>query len=380
MSDFYVCTNQSKNVNTDLMSLDVSLLQCEKQIEGIKANPMIPDLLFSIEKLLFQIKAERTDTGKLNEAFEQIKELYTGCEQDIIANGAAVSNHIQVADASGADQSNWWDNAGVDAIKAVLDLLAGFGDGTTIVGGIPLALVKALLDGDFTAKDWGSLIKATGKSVTALIKNAKGIDDWEKFWGLSTYKTLTTDAAAGWLNNAGKTFADTFKDKFGVVDVDANTGAKSVSGAKAAGWALSLVANGFSNYEEYTKANGAMSKGRAVAETISETLIDMGKGAALTAGVAAACAAAGVAAPAVVVAGGAVVLSLGIDYVGKAITGDKSFSLTEKLSDAILDTGTAALKGAGKWLSDIGKQVSGAASKSKGAVCGWKSKASWSFA
>ncbi len=132
-----------------------------------------------------------------------------------------------------------------------------------------------------------------------------------------------------------------------------------------------VVANGFSNYEEYTKANGAMSKGRAVAETISETLIDMGKGAALTAGVAA---------PVVVVAGGAVVLSLGIDYVGKAITGDKSFSLTEKLSDAILDTGTAALKGAGKWLSDIGKQVSGAASKSKGVVCGWKSKVSWSFA
>lgn len=382
MSEFYVNTDKWKTVISNLDGVNKTLSSSEKSISGIRSNLRVPEVGASLDALLAQLSTEKTNTDSLKDLFEQIKEKYVNTENAIVGAAPTLENTSgESGDANNSTNTSqddpWWKNLGTDSIKTLLDILGSFGGGATIIGGIPIALVKALLDGDFTTKDWGALIKAGGKSITSLIDNYNKMDDLKKLWGLKQFSTLTKDATASWFANAGKTFKNTFMDKFGLRSIDPETGASPIKGTKIAGWALALIANGFSNAEEYQKANGSMSTGRAVAETVSETIIDMGKGALLAAGIAAGCAAAGVAAPAVVVTGGAVAASIAIDYIGKAITGDKSFSVTEALSDTILDAGTFAIDEGKKFLSDVGKKASGAAEKAKNAICSWGKKVSF---
>lgn len=122
-----------------------------------------------------------------------------------------------------------------------------------------------------------------------------------------------------------------FKEALGI---DALKGAEG--GAKAAlawgGIALDGVVNFFKNKEEHGGITG-----RAVAETISETAIDIAKGAAITAAVGAAATALGVvAAPAVVIGAIGVGVTIGLDFASEKIFGK---DLTELVSDFVLDTG-----------------------------------------
>lgn len=244
------------------------------------------------------------------------------------------------------------------------------------MGALPIALLKNIIDGDgITGKDIGSTIKGMGNSIIGMCDEySKTAGKWpistadiKELAGLSTYKTISTASTkAGWLakvENFGVTLKDTLKSEISPISkTTLADGTKVVdkvkTGTKVAGWALSLVANGFSNYDEYSK--GDITKGRAFAETISETLIDIGKGAAITAGVAATCAAIGVAAPAVVVGGIGVGVSLVADIVCENLTGK---SVTEATSDFVLDNA-----------SKVGKAVTGAASNAKKAISGWFDK------
>jgi hypothetical protein len=241
---------------------------------------------------------------------------------------------------------------------------------------LPIAILKNIIDGDgITGKDIGSTIKGMGNSIIgmcdAYAKEAGELplstSDIKELAGLTAYKTISTASTkAGWLaklENAGTSAWSTFKTEISpIVKTTSADGTKVVdsvkTGTKVAGWALSLIANGFSNYDEYNK--GEISKGRAVAETVVETAIDIGKGAAIAAGVAAGCAAIGVAAPAVVVGGIGVGVSLVADIVCENLTGK---SVTEATSDLIIDTAAKA-----------GKAISGAAKSTKNAVSGWFSK------
>lgn len=248
--------------------------------------------------------------------------------------------------------------------KMILDIISQVGT----IGGASSALttlLKILMDGDgFSAKDIGAMLKGTGTSLIKIIESIKHFKNGEidKLWGLNECKTIITDSQAGWLNRAATTFGDTFLDKLNIFKTNNQTGATSIDGAKVGGWALSLIANGFSNYEEYQK--GGITEGRAVAETVVETGIDIAKGAAIAAGVAAGAAALGVAAPAVVVAGAGVVVSAGLDFFCKKITGavlGEEKSLTETISDGILDLAENAMEG-----------LSGAWSSAKEAMCSWR--------
>lgn len=250
--------------------------------------------------------------------------------------------------------------------KSGLDILGKAG----AVGGIagaPIALLKILIDNDgFTSKDIGAIIKGAGTSVIGLVKK-KAAKNLDELLGLNAYKTITK-GKAGWLNrlDAVKTTGvDTLKNELSpVTKIDA-TGKYTVNGTKVAGWALSLVANGFSNYDEYNKKLGTgeeISKSRAVAETVTETLIDIGKGAAITAGIAAGCAAIGVSAPVVVVGGIGVAVSAVADIACENLTGS---SVTEFVSDKVLDAAASA-----------GKAAAGAFNSAKKAVSGWFQKIS----
>ena len=268
-------------------------------------------------------------------------------------------------------------------LKSMFDIGGGFGS-ITKSGAAFNTLLKIAVDGDgFTTKDIGDVIKGSGESVLGimdLIEDYKG-SDWKKMVGLENFETLKVEPEAGWwkkvfdsdaaptlkerLNvakegmeeglkagakGAGASFTSTFKDQFTIF----KEGTKKLDAPKAAGWALSLVANGFSNLEDYQK--GEMSGLRATAETISETIIDVGKGALIAAGIAAGAAAIGVSAPAVVVAGAGVVVSAGLDWVCEGLTGK---SVTEATSDLILDVGEAITGG----IASVGN-----------AICGWVNK------
>lgn len=103
------------------------------------------------------------------------------------------------------------------------------------------------------------------------------------------------------------------------------------------GIGLSLVANGISNYEEMKR--GEISAERAVAETVLETAVDVGKAAVVKGAVLAGAALLGVSAPMWAVGAATVAIGVGADWVSAKLTGKK---LTEAVSDGILDMGYEA--------------------------------------
>ncbi len=241
---------------------------------------------------------------------------------------------------------------------------------------LPIALLKNIIDGDgITGKDIGSTIKGMGNSIIGMCDAMKteagkwplSTADIKELAGWTDYPTISTASTkAGWLarlENAGTSAGATLKKElFPKVKKVADDGKLTVDsvkvGIKVAGWALSLVANGFSNYDEYKK--GGIAKERAAAETVTETLVDIGKNAAILAGVAAGCAAIGVAAPVAVVTGIGVGVSFIADIACENLTGK---SVTEATSDFILDTA-----------SEVGEAVTGAAQSATSAVSGWFDK------
>ena len=123
-------------------------------------------------------------------------------------------------------------------------------------------------------------------------------------------------------------------------------------GRAVASWAgvtVSGIVNAFSNLDEQKASNGAMSTGRVVAETITETAVEtaLTYGTGIVVGAAVTAALGASAAPGIVVvaASGAVVSAFNAGI--KALTGNTT---TEWISDGILDTSKA-----------IGNAVSGAA-------------------
>ena len=174
--------------------------------------------------------------------------------------------------------------------------------------------------------------------------------DWAKALGLNGYKAVSLSQTAGWMGRL-QSAKDTFEGALNY-EVTGDTAGNAIKGTKIAGWALALVANGFSNYEEFSK--GEITGERAVAETVLETGIDIGKGALLAAGAAAGAAALGIAAPAVVVGGVAVAASAVLDFACKQLTGK---AVTELVSDTILDVGEAVINGAKEVASGIGNAV-----------------------
>lgn len=198
----------------------------------------------------------------------------------------------------------------------------------------------------FSEKDVGDLLEGGGDTVIGLAKMAH-----EKDLSVKDFLGFNVEDALKGVSRQGKISDRVLKAaKLKLKDEFPFKKSNFEKGTKAAGWLLTLVANGFSNYEEF---KGKDNLGRMIGETIVETGIDIGKAALISTGVVAACAAAGVAAPAVVVGGAAVAVSLGIDEVGKLITQDENFSVTEAISDTVCDAAEYVGKAAAGWLDKV---------------------------
>ena len=139
-------------------------------------------------------------------------------------------------------------------------------------------------------------------------------------------------------------------------------GDKIKVGTKWAGVALSAVSNGIGNVEEHGELNG-----RAIAETIGETVADVAIGAVATATVVGAAAAIGVSAPAVVVGAVSVGVVWVADKIVKAATGKRSTS--EWISDSVLDLGETVIDGAKSVLNEVGNSIKNIGIKWKLCFC-----------
>lgn len=165
-------------------------------------------------------------------------------------------------------------------------------------------------------------------------------------------------------------------------------------GAKWIGGVLSLAGSAVDNYEEYK--SGEISGGRAVAETLTETAVDVGSDMLIGAGITAGAAALGItAAPALVVGGIGVAAKWGLDCLCESLW-DKNFS--ETVSDGLLDMASGVgdfaqdmvsgvsdfaedmASNAGKVCDAIGDSVGKVATGVTGGLKSiWKSATSWAF-
>lgn len=378
MSQFKVKTqglrnvvNEEENIEKQIFDIYSEVIQQKNSISFKVAAT--GNVRRRLENVSSQIHSEGKTLQKMKKKLADAADKYERTEDTI----CKVSEDNKVTNWEKIINYDWLDGVPKTIGKMLLDIISKAGD----IGGSftwLTTLLKIAMDGNgFSPKDTGALIKGSGTSLMKIMDSIKHYNDNEmdKLWGLDEFKTITIDSQAGWLQNAGTTFKDTFIDQF--VKTDKDTGAVAIKGTKAAGWILSFIANGFSNYEEYQK--GGITGGRAVAETVTETAVDILKGAAITAGVAA-LAGAGAAAlgaasvPAVVVAGAGVVVSSAADYVTKKLTGalmGEEKSLTEFVSDGILDLGTKAVDGITDWGKKAMDGITGAWSSAKEAMCGW---------
>lgn len=245
--------------------------------------------------------------------------------------------------------------------KTVKDIYKGYKNGNNsdiykgLLGGGKefISIVGDLAENGFkTDVDWKEMLIGNWKKGSALSeiaeKTAKYADD-------STIKALFKDQMDEFCPSTAKNIGENMK-----------------VGVKWAGVVISGVTNGIDNYGDYEA--GKMSGVRAVAETISETAVDIAIGAGATVAVGAGIAALGISAPAVAVgaiAAGAVwALDTGVRWATSKY-GSEEKGLTEAVSDFVLDTGEAildtgkelvdeginTLKGIGKGFSNVGDAV-----------------------
>lgn len=237
--------------------------------------------------------------------------------------------------------------------SSLFGLLGGFG----IVGGLA-STAGQFFSGKGTVKDFLKFINNGLKNIDFVVNDK--IPDAGSWWK-SLFGTAVTAGATK------PTWGEAIAKEVGKY-ADFSSGAKTFSTiTKWVGVGVSAAVNGISNYEDYK--DGKQSGGRAVAETITETAVDVGKGIFITAGLAAAGATGGVAVVGAVAASW--VLDVGTKWITKAVTGEEK-GFTEAVSDLALGAGKAIIDTGKKVAESVGKSVGKAAkSVKKGAKAAW---------
>lgn len=285
-----------------------------------------------------------------DKVIDKIKNLKFNFIKDLISR-------IDVENASSSEKDNL-------LLKILLETAKGagyFGAILSFGSGIYNGIL-GIVGGENTYKLTAKNIKTGSKAIKSLLKfskDYKNIGLIERAVGKGNTKAMWLDRFLG-LNDTLKSkaskataFGNRFKRNFGqsVKNSFKDLGFKNGKAAGALSW-LAIVCDGVINYfnnQEEMKTDG-ISKSRAWAETISETVIDFGKGVAIGAAVTAGLGAAIGSAPVVAVAAGTAAISVGLDYVTKKFTnGEKGF--TEFVSDGVLDLGKKGLDA----VSDLGK-------------------------
>lgn len=339
-------------------------------LENIKNNlrsGCFDDVKSVLDALTGNVREESSNITSLKDTLASIANAYQNAESVITAQTVS---HIEGLSGSGESGSG---DSTTETSDDDSDSLLTWDDLWSLLsspGSIPSTMVpyiKMLLSG-LTGEEINATILADILNST-LNKYAFFTDVAENGWKEAVKNGLGISAYMPEGTQPGETFGSYLKDalKQEVSDFNptttsstASTGSSAANGARslssgakvanaAAKWggvALSGVTQGYENYQEYK--SGDISAGRAVAEGVIETGVDVGLGAAATAATGAALAAAGVvAAPALVVGGIATAAVIGINAIAKKASGGKD--LGELASDFICDGAESIGSSVAKW-------------------------------
>ena len=269
-----------------------------------------------------QIRLESRRTGDMKTGLDQIIRLYTKTEtanRDSLAgtkkpswadivSGNGITGGTPVTPEEEKKQKNFWDylfDFGKKELSNLLGPLAFLLNGTE----------KLLEDSDLPdLAYWNEVLKGIGKVVKA---NGDTTTDWFKsLFGL----TVPAEKAGFW---------ETFGKKLG----DFSDTGKGVS--TVVSWATSFIDRMIKNYSEF---DGNWGSERMWRETINETLLKIGEGALIGAGVAALCPATWVPlAVGAATVGVTFLVDLGLDSLTGWITNGQKTDWIDALSDLAID-------------------------------------------
>lgn len=320
-----------------------------------------------MQQILQQLEAEKNKMNDMHRAMETAVEKYQNTEERIVgAAWAGIGDDQAPGNNPTGTTAPGQGGVALDWLGLLKQIVGKFG----IAGNLPLCVAKwadaDILGGMKTAlklvSSGASMVGNNGIKWKGLI----GMPDLGKYANLtdSSFKSVFSFAAKEEWNSyffdKTKTGAEAVANKFKVV-------------AKWAGNVLTVADNVAQNVEEH----GGISNSRFWQETITESAIDIGKGAliAVAAGAgSAAVAAAGAATAPVWLTGIGITVGLnwGADQVAKLVTGDSKARATEVISDAIWDHAVP-------WIKDRGNDIANAFGNAASAVKGWLKKPQWAF-
>lgn len=358
MAEYIVSSNGISQVFSAEKTYADSLAGLSESLQSIKNALRVNDYSSRIrieqqlQKIIDSLTHQSGQMSSLGTTLEQILNQYTKTEQTISDNVTKKSTKTPQG-GENTPQQNGADDEGIDWNKELLTLFKK-------VLPADFAPYVTLLANGFTGSGVDSkIISEFIKSASAKYKFLGNLAD-------NGAKTAVMD-----LFGLGKYFKDgvpaTASERFTaaltkeLTAYKPNVGTAASAGKTIAKWGgvvASVVGNGISNYNEYS--SGDISGGRAVAETIVETGIDIGKTALITAGVAAAIGGA----PVLAVTAVAVGVSWGADKICEMITGK---GVTELVSDGLIDGAEKAIDA----VADVGSKVCGAISSFGNSFADW---------
>lgn len=310
-------------------------------VTSIKSNLSYMGRYANVIRTLNSISADLKNQANLAQTMgnklQEVSVTYKNTEQGLLGTSSVMPTVDKASDLPGdilsfdwkVDKLLW---KGVGNFGTVGKAVAGFGE--MVTGGVTY---KTLLGGGGKAVSiFGDLAKNAYSEKPDYKKVLFG--NWKKGGAVKTLKEWAADKPNP-IAITGKTstFSASIQKQLSDFTFEncKTVGDKIQVGTKWAGVAISGITNGISNYKEYQ--DGEITAQRAVAETVTETVVDLGIGMLATAG---ATALIGAAAPAVAVGVAAAGAVWAADAATRFFTnkyGKKERGLTECVSDAFLD-------------------------------------------
>lgn len=376
MPKIRVNTSELKRAESDIQNIHFKVKSIARDFRNV-ANDLDWDISSDI--------GVTRRVSKVNAAFEiQTKSIFR--MKDFL--GMAASKYDELENKNKQDNESKQNSKGIgkEIKKLITSMSKKLGLGGNIVASVISisdtikaqdSVIQAGQDG-ILDKEAGVLIPKLMKEITGATKNIMNTADEAK-----KLKKFLVDNANGITKNASgkikaflgatkkagkpvaaweKSFGYNFKSKisWNKLDVPGLKDAKATKAAKAAKatWIFAAITKVFENIIEYNKKKNTeykISKLRAISETVLETVLEVLKGAALTA---LAVAVLGPGAPAVIAA---VAVGWGIDYICKQLTKGKNGEedgkdLVEIVSDTVLDGVKSASKAVAGWWGRITNQ------------------------
>lgn len=313
-----------------------------------------------------EIDAVKDRITKISSFLSQAADLYSQTELSLNSSASEASKSTTGGPASEGIKIGSKANEVLEKMGYLGNVLAFFtkpfanwiDSGTFQVGVTGASSVTSLIkDGNSTLKglyEWSKSNKDLDRLARMLPERAQKVRI-KRLFGLDDMFAGSASQASSWSTSFKRNFKKYYKKKSPFESYTSG-------GAKAAfAWAelgLTAVSKTISNIDEHK--SGKISAERAVAETITETAIDVGKEWLIRAVVAAGTAATVGSAPVLFVGAMTVGVSVGLDWACKKITGavcgeEKEF--TETVSDFVLNVGEAAISVGKKAVTSVVSSV-----------------------